>query len=117
MTSETPTARLAGVNRRASTRHDVEIAAHLTIDGPPTECALRNVSQGGAFATVIGLGIGTAVTVRFEIPPVREIVEVTAIVRWTTSEGVGLQFGGLRAREAWALGRYLEALKYAPPGR
>lgn len=117
MTSESPTAQLVGANRRASTRHDVEIEAHVTVDGTPAKCSLHNVSQGGAFATVIGLGVGTTVTVRFELPPVREVVEVSAIVRWTTSEGVGLQFGGLRAREAWALGRFLEALRYTSPAR
>ncbi len=32
------------------------------------------------------------------------------IVRWSGDDSVGMQFDGLRAKETWALGKYIELL-------
>lgn len=98
-------------NVRASTRHEVELDAWIEIAGERTPCELRNVSQGGAFATIARLSLGTTVMLWFRVPPSEVVIEVEATVRWSTPDGVGVQFGGLRARDAWALGRYLEQLR------
>jgi type IV pilus assembly protein PilZ len=102
-------------NLRASTRVEVAIEARIDVAGEVTSCVLRNVSQGGAFADVARLAFGTQVMLSFRVPTATEVIEVAAVVRWSTADGVGLQFGGLRARDAWALGRYLEALRDAMP--
>lgn len=96
--------------RRASTRHEVDLEARLVIEGQVEPCVLRNLSQGGAFAASRKLPIGAEVTVMFRVPTLETELEVTAVVRWATDDGVGLQFGGVRAREAWALGQYLKKL-------
>ncbi len=49
------------------------------------------------------LPYGTAVRVRFPLPALRETVEVAATVRWGGDDGMGVQFGSLRAREVWGL--------------
>jgi type IV pilus assembly protein PilZ len=98
------------LNRRSQTRHDVDIAAHVGRDGQLSACTLRNLSRGGAFAEIGALPHGTAVTLWFELPDGSGAIEVDAVARWSTPDGVGLQFGSLRARDAWALGRYLDAV-------
>jgi hypothetical protein len=99
------------MNQRASTRHDVELEARLGIGPQMVTCALRNVSRGGAFAEVGRLPIGTGVMLWFQIGA--DIIETEAIVRWATAEGVGLQFGSLRARDIYALGQFIDGFK--PP--
>ena len=64
----------------------------------------RNVSLGGMFVrTSATLPFGAQVRIRFRLPSLKEDTEVSATVRWTTPEGVGVQFGSLRAMEVWAL--------------
>ncbi len=101
---------------RASTRVEVELEARLGNEGVLTPCVLRNVSRGGAFADVAGLAFGTDVMLWFRLPGSDSVIEVGAVVRWSTPGGVGLQFGGLRAKDAWALGRFLEAARAAGAG-
>ena len=40
----------------------------------------------------------------------RVAIETGATVRWSTDDSVGVQFDGLRAKDVWALGKYLEQL-------
>ena len=47
--------------------------------------------------------VGVPVKLRFTLPALRDDVTCDAIVRWFTQDGVGLQFGSLRARDVWAL--------------
>lgn len=94
-------------NQRASSRHDVAIEARLDVGGVSIPCTLTNLSQGGAFAQVDKLAMGTSVKLAFSIDANGDVIETTAIVRWAAHDGIGLQFGGLRARDAWALGQFL----------
>ncbi|HUQ04686.1 MAG TPA: PilZ domain-containing protein [Kofleriaceae bacterium] len=96
-------------NSRASTRHAVAIDARIGVDGQLIPCVLTNVSQGGAFAAIGRLPMGTAVTLWFTLDETGDVIETDAVVRWAESHGVGLQFGALRARMAWALGQFLLA--------
>jgi hypothetical protein len=112
MVSSTMT-RGQSANRRAGTRHEVDIEARINLDGAQTSCSFRDLSRGGAFASIGPLPLGTIVMVWFELPDGGGSIEVDATVRWTAHDGVGLQFGGLRARDAWALGRYLDGLRRA----
>ena len=64
----------------------------------------RNVSLGGMFIeTSEDLTFGTQVRLRMRLPALKEQTEVPATVRWITPEGIGIQFGSLRALEVWAL--------------
>jgi len=66
--------------------------------------------MGGAYVGVRKLPMGARVTLWFRIPTHESEIEAAGVVRWSTDQGVGVQFDGLRARETWALGKYLESL-------
>ena len=97
-------------NRRA-TRHPVSIAAKITVDGTSVEGTLMNLSLGGAQVSSTGKhSMGQRVSVSFQVPTQPNPIEISAIVRWADSSGIGLQFDGLRARDVWALNEYFKRL-------
>jgi len=100
-------------NRRSATRHDVDIEARFQSGSAPVECRIKNLSIGGAFVAVAKLPRGARVKVWFRVPGLENEIESEGTVRWATDQGVGVQFDGLRARETWALGKYLEALPHS----
>lgn len=98
-------------NRRTSTRHAVSLAATLTVNAEPRPVTVMNLSLGGALiAAGMKLAMGERVSISFAIPTQVDPVEVGATVRWSDSNGTGLQFDGLRARDVWALNKYFEQL-------
>lgn len=97
-------------NRR-QTRHLIAIPVTLTVDGAPNDCTMINLSLGGAQLTARAkYPMGTRVQLAFQVPTMPESIEVGATVRWSTIEGIGLQFDGLRAREVWALNEFFKQL-------
>jgi hypothetical protein len=71
----------------------------------------RNLSLGGTFIETVGAGSslreGARIRLRFSIPTQPDPIVTDAQVRWTEADGVGVSFGALRAREMWALTKYL----------
>jgi hypothetical protein len=53
---------------------------------------------------------GTEVTVRFRLPAMKEDAHAPATVRWKKPDGIGVQFGSLRAIEVWALNQFFKGL-------
>ena len=78
----------------------------------------QNLSLGGMLASVgfePPLQLSDRVLVSFSVPQLKESIEVEAEVRWTARGVIGLQFSaGLRAKQTWALGKFLEALAKGP---
>lgn len=73
-------------------------------EGGELRCTTRNVSLGGMYLlTETPLPYGTRVRVRFHLAALRETAEIEATVRWGGEDGMGVQFGSLRAREVWGL--------------
>lgn len=98
-------------NRRTSTRHDVKIAATLTVDGAPRPCTVMNLSLGGALlAAGAKYAMGQRVSIALAVPTMVELIEVGATVRWSDDKATGIQFDGLRARDVWALNKFFEQL-------
>ena len=98
-------------DNRRSTRHLVSIAAKLTIDGSPADATLVNISLGGALvASSAKHSMGQRVHLSFKVPTLEHVIEIDSVVRWADSNGVGLQFDGLRARDVWALNEYFKRL-------
>jgi hypothetical protein len=97
-------------SRRTTARYEVTIPVmvehHCRIETGLT----RNVSLGGMFVTVADrVPPGTNVILRFFLPHLSEPILAPAQVRWVADQtGLGLQFGGLRERETWALQRLFE---------
>jgi Tfp pilus assembly protein PilZ len=98
-------------DNRRQTRHKVSIPATLTVDGTPNDCTMLNLSLGGALvAANAKYAMSQRVQISFHVPTMAEAIEVGATVRWSTTEGIGVQFDGLRARDVWALNEYFKQL-------
>ncbi|HEY5950456.1 MAG TPA: PilZ domain-containing protein [Kofleriaceae bacterium] len=98
-------------NRRTSTRHDVSLAAKLTLDGNQRPATVMNLSLGGALVNAgMKYPMGQRLQISFVVPTLEDAIEVTATVRWSDDKSTGLQFDGLRARDVWALNKYFEQL-------
>jgi len=77
----------------------------------PTDCTVLNLSIGGALVLANAkYAMGQRVEISFHVPTMTEAIEVGGTVRWSTVEGVGVQFDGLRARDVWALNEYFKQL-------
>jgi hypothetical protein len=96
---------------RRPTRFDVAIDVSVRVEGRTLEGRSRNLSLGG-IAIELGerLPIGTRARLTFRLPGNASPIETDAEVRWSVDRDTGLQFGGLRAREVWELGRFFDGL-------
>lgn len=64
----------------------------------------QDISRGGMFLMGSSeIAIGSEITLQFELPKLGQ-VSVPGFIRWTTTEGFGVQFGLLGARETHAIG-------------
>ncbi len=91
--------------RRVHERYDRQIPVVIVHGDRELEGTTRNISLGGMFVDASGTmpAVGSEARVRMRLPALKEQTEVPVVVRWVTSEGVGVQFGSLRALEVWAL--------------
>lgn len=69
---------------------------------------ILNLSLGGAFIAYRRIPMGTRSLLRFTVPDQDVTIETEVTVRWNDDSGIGVQFDGLRARDVWALSKYLE---------
>ena len=100
-------------DNRRQTRHTVALPAKLIVDGTPNDCMLLNLSLGGALVTAnTKYAMGRRVQISFYVSSMAEAIEVGATVRWSNTDGVGVQFDGLRARDVWALNEYFKQLSH-----
>ena len=98
-------------NRRIQHRHIVSLSAKLNIDGTSSDCTMLNLSLGGALlAANARYPMGQRLRIEFTVPAPHHAIEVGATVRWSNSDGVGVQFDGLRARDVWALNEFFKQL-------
>jgi len=105
---------MAFEDKRRTKRFDVQLALKVQRGDEALVGMTRNLSLGGMLASVAvepGWQMGERVEVSFSLPQLSEAIEVEAEVRWTAPDAVGLQFvTGLRAKQTWALGKFLESL-------
>ncbi len=72
----------------------------------------RDLSLGGVFINSKARpAFNMRVHLRFTIPSQKEPIEVGGVVRWSDPGGFGVQFDGLRARDVWALARFIDQLQ------
>ncbi len=101
-------------HRRADRRYDRTIDIEVIADVATVQAKTRNISLGGVFITASSpLPFGSKVKLRFSVPTQTEVIEIDGEVRWVENEeggthGLGIQFGGLRARDVWALNKFFE---------
>lgn len=102
-------------NRRTATRHDVSLPGQLALDGQLRDVLVQNLSLGGALiAAGARIAMGQRVQFTFRVPTAEELIDTSAIVRWSDDKATGLQFEGLRARDVWALNKFFEQLPASP---
>ncbi len=90
--------------RRVHERYDRQLDVVVIHDGNRLECVTLNVSLGGMYLlTDRPLAYGSKVQVEVFLPALRENAVIDCVVRWEKPDGMGVQFGSLRAREVWAL--------------
>ena len=93
---------------RASQRYEAKLPVTVGVADRQFVCETGNVSLGGAYLiTAERFPLGTRLSVRIVLPKVKDAIEVGATVRWSAGNGIGVQFDGLRARDVWALGKFL----------
>ena len=109
---------MAFEDKRRAKRFDVQLALRVRRGETSSTGMTQNLSLGGMLASVgiePSLQLGEHVHVSFSVPQLAEPIEVEADVRWTAGAVIGIQFStGLRAKQAWALGKFLESLAKAP---
>lgn len=92
------------VGRRVHERYDRRLDVVVKHQRGRIECVTKNVSLGGMYlVTDERLEYGTAVELEIYLPALKEHASIDATVRWQKDDGMGVQFGPLRAREVWAL--------------
>jgi len=104
-------------DKRSSTRHEVAIAMEVIRDGESNPGRMVNLSRGGALVQVAlepELQIGERIEISFPLPDLDKPLRAHAEVRWEgdpSASEFGIQFvTGFRAKETWALGRFLERM-------
>jgi hypothetical protein len=100
-------------DKRGQVRFSSRLPMQIELGNERLECHSRNLSLGGTFietqAARGALREGARIRLRFSVPTQPDPIVTEAQVRWTEADGVGVSFGALRAREMWALTKYLSA--------
>ncbi|MBX3251593.1 MAG: PilZ domain-containing protein [Myxococcales bacterium] len=97
--------------RRVHERYDCELPATLLHAEEEIAGVVSNISLGGMYVvTERTFAYGTELKVRFTLPALKQGATVDATVRWVKPDGVGVQFGSLRAIEVWALNQFFKGL-------
>lgn len=102
------------IEKRKYPRQKVELAATLSEEGTgeAVEGRVQDLSIGGMFFLCHSkLPFGTKVKISVDFGPSLGTQQLPAVVRWTTPQGVGLQFGLLGARETHAIAQILQKKK------
>jgi hypothetical protein len=98
---------------RQTQRHEVNLAGTARIGDDTQPVVIRNISLGGAFLeTKARLAMETHLELSFRVPTQEQPLSVSGRVRWSTEDGAGVQFDGLRAREVWSLNKFFEQLSH-----
>ncbi len=95
-------------DKRVQLRIEQQIPMEIEVGAERHAARTRNLSLGGTFLeTDVKLREGSMVKLRFSVPTQPDPILAAALVRWTEPEGSGVCFAGLRAREMWALAKFL----------
>ncbi|MCS6857823.1 MAG: PilZ domain-containing protein [Sandaracinaceae bacterium] len=95
-------------NRRLHERFPVQLSVTIVYEGQEIPASTMNISLGGMLVcTEVRFAVGTPLTIRVQLPDLKEPSELPAFVRWVRDGQVGVQFGQLRARDTWGLNRLL----------
>ena len=83
---------------RGKARPGRMLPVRFQVAGQPAwvTAATRNIGVGGAFIlTPLVQAVGTALTVELRLPTTEQVFTLTAVVRWASNDGMGVQFVGV----------------------
>ena len=101
--------------RRVHERYERALKVKIAHDEGGFEAVTQNISLGGMYLiTDQVLPYGAKVKLTLFLPALKEDVELEATVRWTKPDGMGVQFGSLRAREVWAFNQLFKESDKSP---
>ena len=96
--------------RRVHERFERRLKVIVHHEGRQIETITRNISLGGMYlVSNESLPYGAKVELEIYLPALKEDVKLAAIVRWEKVDGMGVQFGSLRAREVWAFNQLFKS--------
>jgi hypothetical protein len=96
-------------SRRLHERFDVELPVMVVHADGEIPGATVNVSLGGMLIKLErSVAYGSNVTIRVELPALKEPAVLPAVVRWDRDGTIGVQFNGLRAKDTWALNQLMK---------
>lgn len=96
------------MDARTTAQFHLELPAIVTTSDAEVTGTIQSLSLGGVFVRGAHLAIDTHAVLRFSLPK-RADLEIPCTARWSTADGTGLQFNGLRAADTYALTRYIRA--------
>ena len=101
--------------RRVHERYDRRLKVTVIHEDGELALISKNVSLGGMYLmSEEQLPYGTTVRLRLYLPALKEDALIEAVVRWQKPDGIGVQFGSLRAREVWALNQLFKDSPLSP---
>lgn len=101
--------------RRVHERFECDLPVTLLHEEEEFGAVATNISLGGVYlVTEARMPYGSLVSVRFRVPAMKKDATAAGTIRWVKPDGVGVQFGSLRALEVWALNQYFKGLKPCP---
>jgi len=90
--------------RRVHERYEIQLPVVITHEGRQFDAVTHNVSLGGMYlVTTATLPYNARIQMQFRLPALKEQTVCTVTVRWKKPDGIGVQFGSLRALEVWGL--------------
>jgi uncharacterized protein (TIGR02266 family) len=91
-------------NKRQHDRYLISLEVTFESGGAKVVAHSRDISLGGMFiVTDRALPYGTAVVIEVKLPSLPAPAQISSTVRWSSGDGMGVQFGTLRAKETWAI--------------
>ena len=101
--------------RRVHERFECDLPVALFYGDDEFATVASNISLGGLYlVTDAAIPYGSLVKVRLKVPALKEPATIGGTLRWKKDDGVGVQFGSLRALEVWALNQYFKGLRSSP---
>ncbi|MCC6523732.1 MAG: PilZ domain-containing protein [Polyangiaceae bacterium] len=102
--------------RRRHTRKRVDLEVSYRAAGGERVVAHANdMSMGGMFVRTAPVpAFGSTVELEFLVPGHATAIVLAAVVRWTTPDGMGVQFQLLGARDTYAITEHLATCEPIP---
>ena len=96
-------------DKRVYKRQPIATPVVLVSGETRTDGIAKDISLGGMFIETAGpLPYGTRFVVEIKLRALQELSKIDAIVRWAGPNGMGVQFGSLRAKETWAINQLVK---------